>query len=111
MTIQKFADIVPSDLPAIDMPGVDALMKDFATKSSSGAPVTFGMFRMSKGEPLAYDYEFDEYKLVLEGELAVKDESGATTTFTAGDVIEFAKGTKAVFSSPSTALTFYVAQR
>ncbi|MEO9845157.1 MAG: cupin domain-containing protein [Roseobacter sp.] len=86
-------------------------MKDFTTKSSSGAPVTFGMFRMSKGEPLAHEYEFDEYKLVLAREIAVKDESGDTTTFTAGDVIEFAEGTRAVFSSPSTALTFCVAQR
>ena len=111
MTIQKFADMVPAELPALNVPGVDALMKDFATKSSDGAPVTCGMFRMSKGEPLPYEYEFDEYKLVLEGELSVADESGVTTTFTKGDVIEFAKGTKAVFSSPSTALTFYVAQR
>lgn len=86
-------------------------MKDFATKASIGAPITFGMFRMRKGEPLPYEYEFDEYKLVLEGELSVKDESGTTTTFTSGEVIEFAKGTKAVFSSLSTALTFYVAQR
>lgn len=111
MTIQKFANVIPADLPALEVPGVDALMKDFATKASNGAPITFGMFRMSKGEPLPYEYEFDEYKLVLEGELSVKDESGTTTSFTAGDVIEFAKGTKAVFSSPSTALTFYVAQR
>lgn len=111
MPIQKFAAVTSADLPSLDMPGIDALMKDFATKSSGGAPITFGMFRMSSGEPLAYDYEFDEYKLVLEGELAVKDESGTTTTFAAGDVIEFPKGSKVVFSSPSTALTFYVAQR
>jgi len=111
MSIQKFPDVIPAELPALDVPGVDALMKDFASKSSNGAPITFGMFRMSKGDPLPYEYEFDEYKLVLEGELSVEDESGTTTTFTKGDVIEFAKGTKAVFSSPSTALTFYVAQR
>ncbi|MEP3441709.1 MAG: cupin domain-containing protein [Sulfitobacter sp.] len=111
MSIQKFSEVIPAELPALDVPGVDALMKDFASKSSNGAPITFGMFRMSKGDPLPYEYEFDEYKLVLEGELAVEDESGTTTTFTKGDVIEFAKGTKAVFSSPSTALTFYVAQR
>jgi ethanolamine utilization protein EutQ (cupin superfamily) len=111
MPIQKFDAVTTATLPSLGLTGIDSLMKDFATKSSNGAPITFGMFRMSKGAPLPYEYEFDEYKLVLEGELAVEDETGKTTTFTAGDVIEFNKGTKAIFSSPSTALTFYVAQR
>ena len=111
MTLHKFASVTTADLPSLDLPGIDALMKDFATQGTNGAPITFGMFRMSSGEPLAYDYEFDEYKLVLEGEIDVKDESGTTTTFTTGDVIQFAKGDKVVFSSASTGLAFYVAQR
>jgi ethanolamine utilization protein EutQ (cupin superfamily) len=111
MLIQKFAGVTTADLPSVDIPNVDALLKDFATLNSSGSPITFGVFRMGQGEVLPYTYEFDEFKLVLEGEIAVTDDAGAEMLFKAGDVIQFTKGAKVAFSSPSTGLTFYVAQR
>lgn len=111
MGIEKFQSVTTSFLPGFDIPNVDALGKDFATASSGSAPLTFGMFRMNKGEALPYTYEFDEFKLVLEGEITVTDDTGAVHKFKAGDVMQFGKDMKVTFSSPSTGLAFFVAQR
>lgn len=111
MFVQKIEAATSAPLPALDIPGVDALMKDFATLSSGAAPITFGLFRMSKGEALPYEYAFDEFKIVLDGEVDVTDQSGTVTSFKAGDVIQFTKGAKVVFTTETTALTAYVAQR
>ncbi len=111
MKIEKFESVTTAELPKVDTPGVDALLKDFATINSSGSPITFGVFRLNKGEDLPYGYEFDEFKIVLEGEFKVTDEHGVANTFKAGDVMQFKKGAKTWFSTPSTGLAFFVAQR
>lgn len=111
MKIEKFESVTTASLPKVDMPGVDALLKDFATVNSTGKPLTFGVFRLNKGDALPYTYEFDEFKLVLEGEVSVSDDTGAATHFKAGDVMQFKNGAKTVFATQSTALCFFVAQR
>jgi uncharacterized cupin superfamily protein len=61
---------------------------------------------------LPYSYGFDEFKLVLEGEMTVEDEgSGQVYELKAGDLIQFSAGTKVSFSSQSSGLALYVAQR
>ncbi|SCY84529.1 cupin domain-containing protein [Rhizobium sp. NFACC06-2] len=111
MGIQKFESVTAADLPRVDMPGVDALLKDFATVNSSGSPITFGVFRLNRGEALPYTYEFDEFKLVVEGEFTVSDGNGDIKTFKAGDVMQFTKGTETTFTTSSTGLAYFVAQR
>lgn len=111
MSVTKFAAATSTELPKLDLPDIVAFLKDVASVDSAGAPLTFGLFRMSAGKPLGYAYDFDEFKLVLEGELTVVDDAGVATHLKAGDVVQFAKGAKVEFSSPSTALAFYVAQR
>jgi uncharacterized cupin superfamily protein len=111
MMIEKIQGVTTAPLPDLGVPNVEAWGKDFVTGNSGYAPITCGMFRLNKGEALPYDYEFDEFKLVLEGEFTVKDQTGACTTFKAGDVMQFKKGTRALFSTDSSGLAFYVAQR
>ncbi len=111
MSIQKFDSVTSASLNKVAIPGVNAWDKDFATANSSGSPITFGVFRLNSGEVLPYTYEFDEFKLVLEGEFTVSDDTGVSETFKAGDVMQFKKGTKALFSTPSAGLAYYVAQR
>jgi uncharacterized cupin superfamily protein len=111
MKIEKFEAVTTAELPKLDIPKVNALQKDFASVNSAGSPLTFGVFRLNEGEALPYTYEFDEFKLVLEGEFTVTDDSGTATKFKAGDVMQFKKGTTATFSTSSTGLAYYVAQR
>ena len=54
---------------------------------------------------------FEEYKMLISGDLQVKDSSGKVHSLKPGDVIGFGKGDKAEFSSQSSGLAFYVAQR
>ena len=111
MTVMKYAGALSSDLPSLKLPNVEAWMKDFATSSNGAGLITFGLFRISKGQSLPYLYEFDEFKLVVEGEVTVTDTHGSDIEFKAGDVIQFSKGDNVSFSSKSTGLAFYVAQR
>lgn len=111
MKVEKFSSVTASELPSYGVPDVSALGKDFSTSHTGEAPITFGVFRMNSGESLVYSYEFDEFKLVLEGEITVTDDQGVSEEFRAGDVMQFRKGTTVSFSSASTGLAFYVAQR
>lgn len=111
MKVQKFAGVTTGEIPALPAPNDNAQGKDVATANSGGSPLTLGMFRMSKGEALPYSYSFDEFKVVLEGEITVSDDAGNSTDFVAGDVMKFGKDTNVTFSTKSSALMVYVAQR
>lgn len=38
-------------------------------KLSPETPISAGLYRLKKGEPLVYTYKYDEMKIILEGEL------------------------------------------
>ncbi|UWQ19886.1 cupin domain-containing protein [Jannaschia sp. M317] len=111
MSVQKLEAVLTEALPvaAEDFPHVYG--KDFATGTSGGTPLTMGMFRMNKGEAFPYSYEFDEFKLVVEGTVTVTEEDGTATDFKAGDVIQFGSGSNVKFSSDDSSLMLYVASR
>ncbi len=111
MKVKKFEAVAKIALTAMEEPNANAEGVDVATATSGGTPLTFGLFRMNSGEPFPYDYSFDEFKYVMEGEITVTDGDGAVSTFSAGDVMQFSKDTKAFFSTESTALMLYVASR
>lgn len=111
MKVEKIEGVTTAEIPALAAPNENAQGVDVATANSGGNPLTLGMFRMSKGEALPYRYEFDEFKVVLEGEITVADDQGNSTDFRAGDVMQFGKDTNVTFSTKSTALMVYVAQR
>ncbi|KAM0554748.1 hypothetical protein ACHAPJ_006820 [Fusarium lateritium] len=86
---------------------------DVVSTSDTGAkvPISAGFFRIEKGEPCVFTYEFDEAKHFFEGECEVQDENGAKVTARPGDVMLFAKGSTITFATETYALAFFCDQR
>jgi len=78
-----------------------------------GSAMCSGFFELKHtDEPLLYEYEYDEMKVVLEGEFLLENkETGQTLVAKAKDAIFFPKGSKIYFSTPSYALAFYTGHR
>lgn len=80
-------------------------------KNDADKPVTAGLFRLKKGEPLKYTYPFDEMKIILEGDYTISDETGQKVTAKPGDVFYFPKGSTITFTTSDYGLAFYVGQK
>ncbi|PWZ03479.1 hypothetical protein BCV70DRAFT_197691 [Testicularia cyperi] len=81
--------------------------------SSTSNNLTCGVYEQKAfDKPLNFTYKYDEVKLVLDGELHVKDlGTGETVIAKQGDVLNISKGGEFDFSSPSFARTFFVGAR
>jgi uncharacterized cupin superfamily protein len=111
MTIRVFQSATSQQLTDLKIPDTIAFLDDVGSSGHSRSPITAGLFRMGAGEAMPYICEFDEFKLVLEGEMTVTEKSGTVHELVAGDLIQFTAGDNVTFSSRSTGLAFYVAQR
>lgn len=80
-------------------------------KLSPEKPMSAGLYRLEKGEPLVYTYTYDEMKIILEGEFTISDGTGQKVTATKGDVFFFPKGATITFTTPDYGLAFYCGQR
>ncbi|WP_300385706.1 hypothetical protein [uncultured Nocardioides sp.] len=82
-------------------------------ENPEGSRMCSGFFELKHTEePLVYLYEYDEMKVVLEGEFVLTDvDTGQTTVARAKDAIFFPKGSRIAFSTPSYALAFYAGDR
>lgn len=78
-----------------------------------GSPMCSGFFELKHTEePLLYIYEYDEMKVVLEGEFLLENiDTGQTLIARAKDAIFFPKGSRINFSTPDYALAFYTGYR
>lgn len=45
-------------------------------KNNSEKPISCGIYRFQAGQELVYSYDYDEMKIILEGEATVKDGTG-----------------------------------
>lgn len=95
-----------------DYPGTEGFIGD-VYENPSGSAMCSGFFELRHSDaPLYYEYEYDEMKVVLEGEFLLENkETGQVTTARAKDAIFFPKGSKIYFSTPSYALAFYAGHR
>ncbi|KAM5356648.1 hypothetical protein ACJ41O_003294 [Fusarium nematophilum] len=86
---------------------------DVVSTSDTGSksPISAGFFRIEKGKPCVFTYEFDETKYFTEGECVVEDETGKKVMARAGDVMLFTKGSTISFSTETYALAFFCDQR
>ncbi|KAF4447652.1 ethanolamine utilization protein (EutQ) [Fusarium austroafricanum] len=93
--------------------GNNVFGSDVVSTSDTGTkvPISAGFFRIDKGEPCVFQYEFDEAKHFIEGECEVQDETGAKITARPGDVMLFTKGSTITFSTETYALAFFCDQR
>jgi ethanolamine utilization protein EutQ (cupin superfamily) len=74
-------------------------------------PISAGLYRLEKGDPLVYTYKYDEMKIVLEGDYTISDETGQKVVAGPGDVFFFPKGSTITFTTENYGLAFYVGQR
>ncbi len=102
-------------LPRMDQaqyPGTEGFIGD-VYENPEGSTMCSGFFELRHtDEPLYYEYEYDEMKVVLEGEFLLENkETGQTLVAQAKDAIFFPKGSKVYFSTPGYALAFYAGTR
>ncbi len=111
MAIKRVGAVDEIQVPSLNIAGVGAFLKDLGASSDTEKPLTCGLFRMDKGKPLDYSYTYHEFKIMLEGQMTLVDEAGERFDARPGDIFYVAKGSKVSFSSESTGLAFYCAQR
>lgn len=80
-------------------------------KTNPEKPISAGLFRLKKGEPLTYTYKYDEMKVILEGDYTISDETGQSVTAKPGDVFYFPAGATITFTTTDYGLAFYCGQR
>lgn len=99
-------------MPESDYPGTEGFIGD-VYENPDDSVMCSGYFELRKtDQPLYYEYEYDEMKVVLEGEFHLENkETGQKTIARAKDAIFFPKGSKIYFSTPEYALAFYAGHR
>ncbi|MBF4162420.1 cupin domain-containing protein [Nocardioides acrostichi] len=95
-----------------EYPASDGYIAD-VYENPEGSRMCSGFFELKHtDEPLVYDYEYDEMKVVLEGEFLLTNiDTGQAMVAKAKDAIFFPKGSRIAFSTPSYALAFYAGDR
>ena len=81
------------------------------SSTDSKSPISAGFYRLEKGTPLVYDYNYHEMKIIVDGEFDISDETGQKVHAVAGDVFYFPKGSKITFTTETFGLGFYCGQR
>ncbi|MFT3805260.1 MAG: cupin domain-containing protein [Burkholderiaceae bacterium] len=109
LTFEKSAVSMP--LPSMNVPNVDASLGDLFHSDEPGKTICCGFFRLNAGEPLVYDYDYHEMKIIVEGRMTIADETGRVVEAQVGDVLYFAAGSRITFSTPSTGLGFFCGRR
>ncbi|WP_299851328.1 cupin domain-containing protein [uncultured Roseovarius sp.] len=104
-------NVLEEKLPNMAELGPHAFLDDFATSDDVEKPMTAGLFRLEAGEAVTYDYTYHEFKLIIDGEFHVTDDTGQTVKATKGDLFYFPKGSVITFSSPSFGVGYFCGQR
>ncbi|KAH7009898.1 RmlC-like cupin domain-containing protein [Ilyonectria destructans] len=112
-TAMKYHPKAQADFQIPLLAGDNAFLGDVfsSDKSNPEKPISAGLFRLKKGEPLTYTYKYDEMKIILEGDYTISDETGQSVTATKGDVFYFPAGATITFTTTDYGLAFYVGQR
>lgn len=99
-------------MPEEEYPGTQGYIGDIY-ENPDDSVMCSGFFELRHtDETLYYEYEYDEMKVVLEGEFLLENkETGQMLVARAKDAIFFPKGSKIHFSTPSYALAFYAGHR
>lgn len=86
---------------------------DIFNSTDSETPISSGFYHLKPGTPLEYTYTYHEMKIILEGEVKIKDATGQEVLATKGDVFYFPKGSVITFSTetPEGVKAFFVGQR
>jgi ethanolamine utilization protein EutQ len=103
--------------PSMNVAGVDAWLGDtFVSSLASAAnkeqPLCAGFFHLGAGQTLDYTYDYEEMKIVVDGEFHLTEvKTGQKAVAKMGDVIYFADGDHIIFEAPKGAIGFFCGQR
>lgn len=102
--------------PSMNVEGVAAFLGDtfVSVKPSTNKeqPLCTGFFHLEAGKPLDYTYDYEEMKIVVEGEFIITEvKTGQTVHATVGDVLYFTDGDHIIFDTPKRAVGFFCGQR
>jgi uncharacterized cupin superfamily protein len=111
MSLRIASDAQRMLLPRMNVPDSHAFLADVHSSGDQEKTITCGFFRMEKGPALVYDYDYEEMKIIVEGEMTITDETGVKVDVTPGDVLYFAKGSRITFESSSYGIGFFCGQR
>jgi ethanolamine utilization protein EutQ (cupin superfamily) len=111
MPLKRAANAQHMKLPSMNVPATHAFLADVHTSNDGAKPITCGFFRMEKGPALVYDYNYEEMKVIVEGEMTIADETGQSVDAKPGDVFYFSKGSQITFSSTTYGIGFFCGQR
>lgn len=109
--ITHIDDAASMEIAPMDTPGVNAFLQDVVGADNPDKPITCGFFRLeASAEPLVYTYDYDETKLILEGEITVSD---GTNSFDAieGDVLLLPKGATVTFTTKTAGKAYVCGAR
>lgn len=90
--------------------GVHAYFDEVISSNDAKAPISCGIFRIEKGKPLTFNYNYDDIKMVMGGSITFSDGT-QTVEGKRGDVLFFPKGSTITFSSKSSGLAWACGQR
>ncbi|QSE92611.1 ethanolamine utilization protein [Rhodococcus pseudokoreensis] len=99
-------------MPTSEYPGTEGFIDDVYA-NPDGSEMSAGYFGLRHTDaPLDYLYEYDEMKVVLDGEFLLENlDTGQTEVAKPNDAIFFPKGSRIRFTTPAGALAFYVGHR
>ncbi len=97
--------------PSMNVAGVPAWLGDTFVSADKDKTICAGFFRLEKGNKLVYDYDYEEMKIIVEGEFIISDETGQKVSGKPGDVFYFPNGSRITFETPDYAIGFFCGQR
>jgi len=108
--LQHFKNVKNMAIASMNEPGVNAYFEDVVASSSPNAPIACGMFKIEKGKPLVYTYDYDDTKIILDGTITFSDGT-QTVKAVPGDVMFFPKGSTITFSTDKSGKAWACGQR
>jgi len=98
--------------PSMNVPGVSAWLGDTFISADKDKTICAGFFHLEAGNPLDYTYDYEEMKVIVEGEFIITEvKTGQKVNAQVGDVLYFADGDRIIFDTPKRAVGFFCGQR
>jgi len=90
----------------------DVFVSQPVSDRNKNQPLCAGFFHLEAGKPLDYTYDYEEMKIVVEGEFNITEvKTGNKYNCKPGDVLYFADGDHIIFETPKRAVGFFCGQR
>ena len=79
--------------------------------SSTSAPMRCGFYEFKAGDAIDFDYDYDEFKYIIDGEAKLDVRGDKIYHVKKGDCLLIEKGTFINYSTPSIFVMYYVSQQ